>query len=83
MMMSIDAQNRIAASAPGEAFFLLVGQPNPQVVFQVRERSAVIKYFGDTGVEVRSGLFLSHPVSVAVGIHAFRVGQYIKNQSAT
>ena len=81
--MSIDAQNRIAASAPGEAFFLLVGQPNPQVVFQVRERSAVIKYFGDTGVEVRSGLFLPGPVSVAVVVVAFRVGQYIKNEYAT
>ena len=83
MIMAIDNENRMATSAPGEAFFLLVGQQDPQVVFQVRERSAVIKYFGDTGVEVRSGLFLPGPVSVAVVAVVFRVGQYVKNEYAT
>ena len=82
-MLSIDAENRIAASVPGETNFLLVGQPDPQVVFQVRERSAVIKYLGDTGVEVRSGLFQPGPIAVAVVVVMFRVGQYVKKEYAT
>jgi hypothetical protein len=82
-MMSIEAENRIAASAPGESNFLLVGQPDSQVVFQVRERSAVIKYFGDTGVEVRSMLFQPGQIAVAVVVVMFQVGQYVKKEYAT
>jgi hypothetical protein len=81
--MSVTTENRIVACAPGEALFCLAGQPIPQVVFRVRERSAVIKYFGNTGVEVRSGLFLPGPVSAAVVVVVFRVGQYVSNEYAT
>ena len=65
----------------GEAVFSLVGEHAPQVVFLVRESTAVIKYFGTTGVEVRAGLL---PVGqVPVVTVAFRVGQYYGREYAT
>jgi hypothetical protein len=67
--------------APGEAAFSLVGEERPQVVFQVRERSAVIKYFGDTRVEVRGGMFPEGGVTVTAVV--FRVGRYYQREYVT
>jgi hypothetical protein len=57
MIEPVDADSRIKVLKPGEAIYSLAGEPHRQVVFQVRERSAVTKYFGETGVEVHAGLF--------------------------
>ncbi len=77
----MNAEDRIKKLRAGEAVFSLMDGPNPQVVFLVSERSAVTKYFGATGVEVRSGLL---PIGdVAVTVVAFRVGQYFKKEYVT
>ncbi len=76
MTNMIDAETRITTLGPGQAIFWLLDGPAPQVAFLVRERSAVIKSFGETGVEVGSGLF---PVGqVAVTVVILRVGRYIR-----
>lgn len=80
-MNPVDAGNHMDILTPGEALFSLVGRPNPQVVFLVRERSAVIKYFGETSVEARSGLFLHGRVAVTVVV--FKVGRHVKKEYVT
>jgi len=81
MTNMIDVENRVNILAPGEAIFSLLDGPNPQVAFLVRESSAVIKYFGETGVEVGSGLF---PVGqIAVTAVIFRVGRHVKQEYLT
>ncbi len=80
-MNLIDAENQMSMLTSGEALFTLTGHPNPQVVFLVRESSAVIKYFGETGVEVKAGLF---PIGrVAVVAVVFRVGRYVRQEYVT
>jgi hypothetical protein len=81
MMNHVDDEGRIKALKPGEAIYSLAGEPRRQVVFQVRESSAVIKYFGETGVEVQAGLF---PIGI-VGVTAvvFRAGRYVKQEYVT
>ena len=81
MMKPVDAEDRINVLSPGEAVYSLAGEPHPQVVFQVRERSAVIKYFGETGVEVQAGLFPIGQVGVTAVV--FRVGRYVKQEYVT
>ena len=74
-------ENLVNALNPGEATFSLLDGKTPQVFFLVRERSAVIKSFGETAVEVCSGLF---PVGqVAVTAVIFRVGEYITREYLT
>ena len=76
MTNMIDAETRITTLAPGQAIFSLLDGPTPQVTFLVRERSAVIKSFGETVVETGSGLF---PVGqVAVTAVILRVGRYVR-----
>lgn len=67
-----DVENLIAAMKPGDAAVSLAGGPGSDVVFLVRERSAVIKYFGETGVAVRAARFSCGAVEVAA--LAFRLG---------
>jgi hypothetical protein len=81
MIEPVDADSRIKVLKPGEAIYSLAGEPHRQVVFQVRERSAVTKYFGETGVEVHAGLFpIGQVIVIAV---AFRVGRYVKQEYVT
>ncbi len=77
----LDAEKLVNALAFGEATFSLLGGPNPQVVFLVRERSAVIKYLGETGIEVNSALFPVGLVDVMAVI--FRVGRHVKREYLT
>lgn len=81
MVNSPGTRNTLDAFFPGEAIFSLVGQPDPQVVFLVHERSAEIKYFGETSVDVRSELFLVEAVAVTAVI--FRLGQHIRKEYVT
>jgi hypothetical protein len=81
MIEPVDAESRIMVLRPGEAIYSLAGEPHRQVVFQVRERSALIKYFGETGVEVHAGLFpIGRVIVIAV---VFRVGRYVKQEYVT
>jgi hypothetical protein len=68
-------ENRLRAMKPGQAVAFLAGGAEAQAVFLVRERSAVIKYFGETGVEVRAARFMFGSVMVAV--IAFRLGRTV------
>jgi hypothetical protein len=81
MIMPIDAENRIKVLKPGEAIYSFARDPHRQVVFQVRERSAVIKYFGETRVEMRAGLFPIGTVGVTAVV--FRVGRHVKQEYVT
>jgi hypothetical protein len=65
----------VAALKPGECRLLLAAGPGAQVVIVLRERSAVIKYFGETTVSVRGELFLFG--AVAVIVVAVRVGHAV------
>jgi hypothetical protein len=81
MTQRIDTADTIRMLARGEATFTLLGEPDPQVAFLIRERSAVITYLGETAVEARSGLF---PVGqIAVTAVIFRVGQYVMQEYVT
>ncbi len=75
------AEKQVNALTFGEAAFSLLGGPNPQVVFLVRERSAVIKYLGETGVEVSPAMFPVGEVDVTAVI--FRVGRHVKREYVT
>jgi hypothetical protein len=81
MTQRTDTADTISMLARGEATFTLLGEPDPQVAFLIRERSAIINYLGETAVEVRSGLF---PVGqIAVTAVIFRVGQYVMQEYVT
>ena len=81
MTQRIDTADTIRMLARGEATFTLLGEHDPQVAFLIRERSAIITYLGETGIEVRSGLF---PVGqIAVTAVIFRVGQYVRQEYVT
>jgi len=60
---------------PGDTFVTLMDGAEPQAVFLARERSAVIKYFGETVVEMRAGLFDFGPAAVLAV--AFRLGHTV------
>jgi hypothetical protein len=81
MMNMIDVANLISSLNPGESIFSLLDGKTPQVVFLVRERSAVIKSFGETSVEACSGLFSVGEVAVTAVI--FRVGKYVRQEYLT
>jgi hypothetical protein len=70
-----EIENRLKAMKPGEAVAFLAGGPEAQAVFLMRERSAVIKYFGETGVAVRAARFTFGHVMVAA--IAFRLGRTV------
>jgi hypothetical protein len=80
MPESSTAEDLIHGLQAGEAAPFLAASPNGQPVFLVRERSAVIRYLGESGVAVRGGLFpLGHVVVTAV---AFRVGRHFFKEYA-
>ncbi len=81
MIKMIDAENRVNLLSPGEAIFALLEGKPPQVVFLARERSALIKSFGETNVEVCSDLFPVGRVTVTAVI--FRAGQYVRHEYLT
>ncbi len=70
-----DVENLIAAMKPGDAAVSLAGGHGSDAVFLIRERSAVIKYFGETGVAVRAGRFTCGAIEVAAV--AFRLGHAV------
>jgi hypothetical protein len=80
-MKPVDAENHMDLLMPGEALFSLIGRLNTQVVFLVRDRSAVIKYFGETSVDVRSDLFLLGQVVLTVVV--FSVGRHVRKEYVT
>jgi hypothetical protein len=78
MADSSTAESLIRVMQPGEATLFLTAEPDVQPAFLVRERSAVIRYLGDSGVDVRGGLFpMGQVVVTAV---AFRVGRYYRKE---
>jgi len=70
-----DFSERLQAMRQGGVLVSLAAGPEPQAVVLVRERSAVIKYFGETGVEVRAARFTLGQVTVAA--IAFRLGRTV------
>ncbi|MRR33718.1 hypothetical protein EG829_03325 [bacterium] len=70
-----ECSERLKAMRQGEVLVSLAAGPEPQAVLLVRERSAVIKYFGETGVEVRAARFTLGQVMVAA--MAFRLGRSV------
>lgn len=70
-----DVENLITAMKPGDAAVSLAGGPGSDVVFLIRERSVVIKYFGVTGVAVRAGRFTCGAIEVAAV--AFQLGHAV------
>lgn len=70
-----DCSERLKAMRQGEVLVSLAAGTEPQAVLLVRERSAVIKYFGETGVEVRAARFTLGQVMVAA--MAFRLGRSV------
>lgn len=78
MADSSTAEDLIRGMQPGQATIFLTAPPNAQPVFLVRERTAVIKYLGDSGVDVRGGYFpMGQVVVTAV---AFRVGRHYRKE---
>ncbi len=76
-----DAETQVNFLRSGEAIFSLAGVVAPQVVFLIKERSAVTKYYGASAVEIRFGLL---PIgNVVVTVVAFAVGQYFKKEYLT
>lgn len=74
------AENLIRGMQPGEAALGMTAPPGAQPVFLIRERSAVIRYLGDSGVDVRGGYFpMGNVVVTAV---AFRVGRHYRKEYA-
>ncbi len=81
MLNQSDAGNQVNFLRTGEAIVSLVGDVAPQVSFLVKERSAITKYFGATGVEIRFGLI---PIgNIMVTVVAFAVGQYYRREYLT
>lgn len=70
-----DVENLITAMKPGDAAVSLAGGPGSDAVFLIRERSVVIKYFGETGVAVRAGRFTCGAIEVAAV--AFQLGHAV------
>jgi len=70
-----DGEDRVAAMMPGDVAVFRAGGPEADAVFLIRERSAVIKYFGETGVAVRAGRVSSGAVELAA--LAFRLGHAV------
>jgi hypothetical protein len=68
-------EERLKAMKPGDVLAACTAEPDPQAVVLVRERSAVIKYFGETGVELRAARFRFDRVAVAA--MAMRLGQTV------
>jgi|AMWB02.1.fsa_nt_gi hypothetical protein len=80
MPESSTAEDLIRGLQAGEAALFLAAPPNGQPVFLVRERSAVIRYLGESGVAVRGGFFpMGHVVATAV---AFRAGRHFRKEYA-
>jgi len=80
-MASFTAEKIVNMLNPGEAAFSLAGLQEPQAVFLVRERSSLIKYLGNTVVEVRAAQI---PVGEIIAVTVvFRVGQYVIREYAT
>lgn len=80
-MMTVHTENHLELLEYGEAAFSQVGRGDPQVAFLVRERTAVIKYLGETGVGVRGGFFpVGRIIATAV---VFQVGRYVSREYAT
>jgi len=80
MPESSTADDLIRGLQSGEAAPFVAVPPNGQPVFLVRERSAVIRYLGESGVYVRGGFFPMGPVIVTVV--AFRVGRHFCKEYA-
>ncbi|MEA5115230.1 MAG: hypothetical protein VB050_14515 [Geobacteraceae bacterium] len=78
MADSSTAEGLIQGMQPGEATACLTNPPDAQPVFLVRERTAVIRYLGDSGVDARGGFF---PMGkVVVTAVAFRVGRHYRKE---
>ncbi len=78
MTVSSNSEDLIRGMQPGEANILLASPPNSQPAFLVRERTAVIRFLGDSGVDARGGLF---PIGkVAVTAVVFRVGRHYRKE---
>lgn len=78
MPKSAFAEDLIRRMQPGEVTIFLTVPPNSQPVFLVRERTAVIRYLGESGVDVRGGLFTLGQVVVTAVV--FRVGRYYRKE---
>jgi hypothetical protein len=59
-----------------EVGFMLTGTREPQVVFRVRERSSVIRYFGQTRLDCCCGLFVEDGCGAVALL--FQVGRYME-----
>lgn len=73
--MTTDNNRIVIGLKPGEARFSLTGTKTPQVACLVRERSAIIKYLGNTSIDVRAARFTVG--TVVLTAVTFRVGQYL------
>lgn len=68
-------ESLLNAMKPGDVVASLADGPGAQAVFLARERSAVIKYFGETGVEsLAAGFTIGQVMVLAV---AFRLGRTV------
>lgn len=73
--MTTDNERIVMGLKPGEAVFSLTGTTTPQVTCLVRERSAIIKYLGNTSVDVRAARFTVGTIELTAVV--FNVGQHL------
>ncbi len=76
--MTVDSKCIVKAMKSGEAVFSLTGTKTPQVTCLVRERSAIIKYLGNTTVDVRAARFTVGNIVLVMVV--FRVGQHLDRE---
>ena len=74
--MTNDIDQLMARCPFEEARFATLGRPDPQVIFLVRERSAMIRYFGDTRLLLRGRLFVEDDCLLMAVL--LRVGRHVR-----
>ena len=70
-----EAEQAMGHCAFEEARAVVLDRDDPQVVFLIRERSAMIRYLGETRLELRGRLFL--PADCVVLLILLKVGRHL------
>ncbi|MEZ4599468.1 MAG: hypothetical protein R2940_06740 [Syntrophotaleaceae bacterium] len=79
--MDLSVKQAIAACDFGEALIYPGSGPSPQISLLVRERSAMIRYFGETTVDLRAGFYPLDNCGVVTVL--LRVGRHARQTYAT